>query len=1224
MQIKFKVSQISGIIVFVLLFVAVVVLNKPHNPERLTRNVQAKIKTYEKEMEHQLSFVQSVFYDEFLTTTEKAEKILKYSHEELIVLVYQNDSLVFWTDHDFPELLVLPSLSIEDGFLFASANGWYYVRCQKVEADLLVALFLVKSNYAYENHFLENDFNSVLGLGNRHADLSVGEGLHNIYNSSGKHLFSLDFTGDMEHCESTQKILFILYLALILFAAVWLVKLLNYLFGKHLHPVLLQGLIILLLVFLRFATFYYNVPTSFYALDLFSPHLFAASLWLPSLGDLFLNALLIFGIVWIVNGLLKKSEAGLPYKKWQKFLKIILPGLAAILLFVISFDILKSLIINSNIYFLFNNFYDFSFYSFLGIAIPGLMLYAFHLMAVRFVKAIAVTWTTSYVFLAFAGFFVIVALLVDFKVVILAVLCIYFLTLFYYTKKLYSLNKFTVLILCVLLISLPVTSSVYRYAEVKEKDRRKLLVNNLATDRDPLAEFLFYEISTDISTDSILRSYLTKHIENEDAIQTHLKQNYFFGFWDKYDMQVTVCAPYEKLMIRPENVEVFCLDFFKDMIAGFGRPTDSPFLFHLDFLTGRSAYLADIPIYFEEENIYITIFIEFFSKFVPKQIGYPELLIDKNVRLNKAIFDYDYAKYQNGNLIQQYGKFNYYTDISSYNFKRNTYTFFDYGGFSKLYYNANDDLEIIISKAKPSIIDALASFSYIFVIFTLLWLLVRAICFPDKRALKISAHFSERIKVAMVSIVVVSFIVIGVVTLRFIVNIYNNKNYDNISEKAHSILIELENEMMHLDRIKPEMHHYAYETLIKLSGVFFTDINLYDINGRLIASSREKIFNEGLVGEVMHPEAFFNMTHKRKTFFVHNEHIGTLKYLSAYMPFRNINGECIAYINLPYFAQQSEQRREIASFSATFVNILVFLIALAVMVALLLSKYVSKPLMMIKDKLSRFELGKVNEKIQWRKDDEIGSLVHEYNRLIDELEKSAQMLARSERESAWREMAKQVAHEIKNPLTPMKLRVQHLYKTWLDKPENFDDNLKNFSQMMIDQINTLSDIATSFSDFAKMPSFKNSFIDLTKLVEDVVSVYRDITDVDIVFEASEKQPLWVLADEKQLKRAVNNLLKNALQAVESCKEPRVQIFIESEKDIYVIKIIDNGQGIHEDIAKKIFLPSFTTKTSGMGLGLAIVKSIIESFNGHVYFESAEGKGATFFVVLPKGKTSNAS
>jgi nitrogen fixation/metabolism regulation signal transduction histidine kinase len=353
----------------------------------------------------------------------------------------------------------------------------------------------------------------------------------------------------------------------------------------------------------------------------------------------------------------------------------------------------------------------------------------------------------------------------------------------------------------------------------------------------------------------------------------------------------------------------------------------------------------------------------------------------------------------------------------------------------------------------------------------------------------------------------------------------------------------------------------------------------------------------------------------KKSFFIQRERIGTYSFLSAYTPVRNIDNQLLGYLNLPYFAKQEEIRREISGLISALANIYIIMIVITVMLALLLSRYITMPLQQIGNQFSRVKIGDKNAKIEWTRKDEIGRLVDEYNRMIDEMGRSAELLARSERESAWRQMARQVAHEIKNPLTPIKLSMQLLMKAWNDKAPDWDVRLKRFSQTLIMQIDTLSSIATEFSDFAQMPEPQIQQFDVIPLIQQSVSLFRDQSDCKITFD-TDLQECIIKADPNQILRVFNNLIKNALQAIPGDRQGIISITLAIVDNACEISFQDNGTGIPTDWQTRIFSPNFTTKTAGMGLGLAMVKTIIDNTPGRIWFETEPGAGTTFFVLLP--------
>ena len=287
---------------------------------------------------------------------------------------------------------------------------------------------------------------------------------------------------------------------------------------------------------------------------------------------------------------------------------------------------------------------------------------------------------------------------------------------------------------------------------------------------------------------------------------------------------------------------------------------------------------------------------------------------------------------------------------------------------------------------------------------------------------------------------------------------------------------------------------------------------------------------------------------------------------------------------------------------------------MAVTIAFLLSKYITKSLKTISEKINATRLEKSNEKIEiGDASEEISVLVNSYNSMIDELEESAVKLATSEREQAWREMAKQVAHEIKNPLTPMRLTVQNFQRKFDPADVNIHKKVDEYSKTLIQQIDTMSSIASAFSNFAKMPAQQNETLNVVKIVK--LALYI-VNEYYIVFK-SYSEEIIAKFDRTQLIRVVTNLVKNGIQAIPNHKEPKILVEVKSAGDNVIIAVTDNGSGVSEENKAKVFEPKFTTKTSGMGLGLAMVKNIVEMHRGTISFKSEANIGTVFTVVLPK-------
>jgi nitrogen fixation/metabolism regulation signal transduction histidine kinase len=366
----------------------------------------------------------------------------------------------------------------------------------------------------------------------------------------------------------------------------------------------------------------------------------------------------------------------------------------------------------------------------------------------------------------------------------------------------------------------------------------------------------------------------------------------------------------------------------------------------------------------------------------------------------------------------------------------------------------------------------------------------------------------------------------------------------------------------------------------------------------------------------MNPSAYISLSLDAQSEIINKEQVGNLNYLSAYTPIRNTNSEIIAYLNLPYFANAAEYNQKIAVFITTIINSYVLIVFFISIIAYFIAKSITAPLSLIQDQLIKTKLGQKMKMINWNRNDEIGSLIKAYNKMIIDLEESANKLAKSERESAWKEMAKQVAHEIKNPLTPMKLGLQLLERAHKAQDENFKDKFENFAKTFIQQIDNLTNIANEFANYAQMPNHKTEAVVIKDALWASLDLFKHLANVKFTINDETPHELKVLGNKDNFISIFNNLFRNAIQAVDQVAHPIIQLHLSISSNKLLIKFEDNGIGIPEDIQANIFEPSFTTKNSGMGLGLAIVKNNLLPVDGEIWFESSSNKGTTFFVLLP--------
>ena len=484
-------------------------------------------------------------------------------------------------------------------------------------------------------------------------------------------------------------------------------------------------------------------------------------------------------------------------------------------------------------------------------------------------------------------------------------------------------------------------------------------------------------------------------------------------------------------------------------------------------------------------------------------------------------------------------------------------------------------------------------------------------------------RLSGKFQLVLTPLVLVILLSIFMLSIEHIGRLFIETQQLRLSKKAKYVQMALQNMYFWDLSITPANTLALNVDLRDMSFVFETDIHVYDLNGRLIGSSTPQLFDLGLLPRHLAPEPFF--TGESTT--VQYEQIGDVRYLSAYTEFINGNYTKIGYIALPSFISQSEMNVYVENFMAKLLPLYIILLIISILIVWGISYVTTSSLSVVSEQLKKQHLGADAKHIEYVFSDEVGEIITQYNLMVDALAESSIRLARTEREMAWRTMARQVAHEINNPLTPMKLTLQQLQRT--KGTERFEDYFNRSTQLLIEQIDNLSHIAKSFSSFAKMPEVNPTEVDVADKLHKFILLMRNNPDQVPIRYVGPENGVMAIADADQITQVFNNILRNAFQAMEGRPDsdiivilkPATEQSIEDEqlnpnRDWIKISISDNGPGIPEEMQEKVFVPNFTTKNTGAGLGMPISKNIVEGSGGKICFQTSE-KGTTFFVYLRK-------
>lgn len=1134
-----------------------------------------------------------------------------FEDDGLGFIIFLDQKMVYWSSNHFSFPNVPQRIYSKDGLLFLP-NGIFEAQRRMIGNHLIIGLIHIKNNYSYENQFLENIFIKPFKLpSNFKINNEKNKYSYEIHDRSNQYLFSVVPTGNRRFNESQLYFTAFLYLLGLVFLLLALYKKTND-YHEESFPVKMMFLTIILFM-IYWIHFIFGIPAILNHLEIFSAKYYAASKWLPSLGDFFLITTLFF--FW---SLVFVHEFALHGKSKKQ---MIIPSfIFAGSLYQLVGLMISNLIRNSNITFKLNRITDidqFSISSHLAIA---LLLFSIFLINLKIIERTE-HLINKRIFLMFH-------LVAVPSSILLCVLYnspqFYLLALFFCVNLLQSQIKnihisrysLSYSILFISLFSVAILMVIYNTIEKRDIQVQKLMAVNLSAEQDPVAEVFLSNMQNQFNTDSIIPKLLTPPYED---LGNYLNRNYFDGYFRKYDIQYIFCTGTDNVLIQSENISPPCFPYFNKMIAQYGTQLPGTSFYFMNNKNGMVSYLGNIHYPLAGDLNGFSAFITMNSKAISEGIGFPELLMDRTL-IKPFRYKYlSYAKYFDEELVTRSGEYTYNYYLQSYNIGNSNAEFElrKWDGYDHMVYRFDDKNIIIVSNRSLRFIDYLISFPYLFVFYFVFVLSITMAGNSKLRKLIIPHDLRFRIQVAIISVVLISLLFVAAGTIYYNIKEYQNRHQVDLQEKMNSISGEIDSRLNMVDSITPDLRLWLFEELYKLSNIFRTDINIYDVKGELIASSRPEIFRKGITSERMNAQAFYELSERYQLNYFQPEKIGNLSYLSAYEPIMNNKGVYLGFLNLPYFTRQDELKQGISTFIVAFINLYLLLFLASVIVAVVLSNKITLPLTLIREKLKGIQLGKKNEPINYQARDEIGALVREYNHKVEELAESAELLAKSERESAWREMAKQVAHEIKNPLTPMKLNIQYLQRAKAEKKEHYDDFFDRVTQNLIEQIDTLSGIATEFSNFAQISKARNEVFDLIEVLKNVCELFEPNQNLHFTFEMNNLKELLIFADKEQLSRAFINLVKNGIQSIPAEQIGKINLSVHVNKAFALIAIGDNGAGISEEAQLHLFEPNFTTKTSGMGLGLSIVQNIIHSFGGKISYTSSADNGTTFLIEIPR-------
>jgi signal transduction histidine kinase len=751
----------------------------------------------------------------------------------------------------------------------------------------------------------------------------------------------------------------------------------------------------------------------------------------------------------------------------------------------------------------------------------------------------------------------------------------------------------------------------------KERLQQELLAKNLVVKYDDFVNGLLLDIENSFNTDLAVLHFITGNSETEKAqLVENLRTQYFSELNDQFEFEVFDFNDSGKNFRIQNSLDLSALN---SLYNSDGSLQITPHFVQITERRLRGAYVGRFPVYKDSQFSAL-----YFTLLTPKSLENNGQLSDQikpsEVEKLRDENSFSYAIYNRDRLSKNTGSFEYplqspFGNTNGFIQKGKNRHFVLYDSFNNQVV-VTDTANGLLHETFQFTLFILGGFLIYFFIYWVVWIekwvFLKAGLANDTMP---TSHWliSKKLQLYMTWLLMLIFIIVLTVTVNFFISKNTLAQQQDLLRKTTNIATKISSQIS-LDQLE---NKYEVGLVYDLSEAYGADINVFDRYGQLIVSTHNAFFRDRFRGNLMNPAVYRDFNAGKQNAILAEEKISDLEYLSAYSVINDNDLNIRGFVNVPYYSNRNDLYNEISNFVVAIINLFALIFAASLILTNVVSKRISEPLLLIGSKLAKTKLGQRNQPIQWEGEDEIGQLVSEYNRMLAQLDESLNKLAATEREGAWREMAKQVAHEIKNPLTPMRLSLQHLQYSMNRGDDNLKEKISKTADLLIRQIDSLSNMAEEFSSFAKMPEPKLEPTDITQVLADAIALNEREMGFSIEADLCESE-IEILADAHQLVRVFNNLLKNAIQAIPDDRKGKIQVVLtlSPNNGKVIIKVKDNGKGIPPELFNKIFSPNFSTKNSGMGLGLAITRKIVEQFSGSIDFETKLDEGTTFTLVFP--------
>lgn len=1149
-----------------------------------------------------------------LSALASDENVFRLSEEnDMTFMVYMGDSLLYWSN-DIIDVYNVNRLPFKRSFVLSTNSTFNECIQVFVKKYRCLAVIKIKDCVYPKLYSIKNNYAKGFDLPSNVRVAEEGDKeVCPIYNREGEHLFSLLQTPILQFDKWLYwSCIFSWFLVLMFVFKV--LRMLCSQYGRYVKR--LDGF--LLFVFagfvLLFVFSYFRIPEILYSGVLFSEGYYASS-FAPSFGHLLLYTIYAFSCMMVAY---RYVDAPPPLRsdgrRWA--FRTLLLHFSSSLIFFFAYLLSVNLIYKSKIDVAFVFVRNVSVETAASLILVSSWFLFWGLCNSKIRRIYAETIPLAKVLqskLLLAAVWLVPLVVWGGRVDVFLYLSFFVITFFIdIYRHYYRSATFVYLTVLVFLFLNVIIAVCYWHSEINNDLKCFALAKRVNADdlflQDRSAETVIRAKNSTLASDRTIALLMTDSLTDQSApkIEHIIRNHYFDKFWNVYDISVQVCMGMEEVEIR-KGVYGDMVRKPADILSDgtkFQRLESTNFYKNKDERLSL-CYIGDFV--YGDYHLYVKLFPNIFYNRMS--------FLERLSRADASNAEYfSSAKYYNNELSFVSGDYRYPNGVSwipdhaslSYKFSQN--------GYDHYVSHFDKDSVVVVSKERLQSYAYILLLSYMFSAYLVVALLV--MLFSRTKREGHGRSLLTRMQMWFVFPLLCSSLILGSISVYYFYWQYRNNQMAELGRKADSVQQSLQDRVGMADRLsdvpKDELKGFLHD----ISDLFRLDVILYDRRGVLCSSSlstSDAVGGLGVGGFLMSPRARF----ARMPYYYQIDNKMDVDCASYYVRAYNRKNVHLGYINLLSSATATRMKGDMMNNIVIVVDLYLVIMLLSIFVIWVINKRVMKPIVALSESFDQIKLTGENAKIEYAYDDEIGRLVSQYNKMVDELMVSAGKLAKSEREFAWREMARRIAHEIKNPLTPMKLSVQLAARKKELDPVGFDEYFKKTASVLIEQIDNLSRIASEFSNFAKTTQGTVERIDLVAKLASAVSLFENnMEGVAFEYEPNGFESAYILSDGKQLLQVFNNLFRNAIQAIPADRAGRVRVVYRQENGMALVEIHDNGCGIPDEIKENLFLPNFTTKTSGMGLGLAIVKNIVNSSEGFIWFESVLNEGTTFFLKFP--------